>query len=63
MLRRVLMVEESHTLRVMEICYVDIRLTIGHSHLSIRGVFPNGSSSQPIQWFLLCPKCPATLES
>ena len=37
MLRRVLLkVAVSHTSRVVEICYVDIRRTIGHSRLSMR---------------------------
>jgi len=39
-----LMVGVTHTSRVVEICYVDIRRTPGHSRLSIRGVVPNGSS-------------------
>jgi len=44
MLRRVILkVGVSHTSHVVEICYVDIRRTIGHSRLSIRSVFPNRS--------------------
>jgi len=43
-MRRILvMVGVSPTLSVVEICYVDIRRTVGHSLLSMSRVFPNGS--------------------
>jgi len=44
MLRMVLeMVGVTHVSRVVEICYVDSRRTIGDSRVSIRGYFPSGS--------------------